>query len=126
MKQKIYKDDPKNKKRYNVKKGVKCFVHIANGTMWKAITMLEMPPSPVSPKTYKTYGYPWFKIYDDELVDIEKSKALEGVKSGEQIEKEKKKKEKKKEKKEKVKEEEKEDEEDMFDFLFQSDEEEKN
>merc|ERR1712130_291580 len=91
--------DEENINMYNTKKVTRVFVNIANGNMWRKITGNELPESPLNPKMYKQYGYPWFSIYDDSLQDVEASDMLSNVKSIKQIEDEKAKKEEAKKKK---------------------------
>lgn len=93
MKQKIYEDDAGNINMYDTKKVTRVFVNIANGNMWHKITGDELPESPLNPKMYSQYGYPWFAIYDDSLQDVEASDMLSNVKSIKEIEDEKAKKE---------------------------------
>merc|ERR1712129_174083 len=64
------------------------FVNIANGNMWKGITGNKLPKSPVNPQIYKSYGYPWFELYDDgpSKHDLLKSDSLCNVKSIKEIE----------------------------------------
>mmetsp|Transcript_53785 Transcript_53785/g.48386 ORF Transcript_53785/g.48386 Transcript_53785/m.48386 type:complete len:280 (-) Transcript_53785:17-856(-) len=81
MKQKIYPDDEINIGQYNVKKVTRVFVNIANGNMWKAITGRKLPESPLNPQIYKSYGYPWFDLYDDNMEDVEESKILKNIMS---------------------------------------------
>jgi len=86
MKQKIYPDSKSNFNRYNIKKVTRVFVNIANGTMWNKITNKELPESPLNPQIYKTYGYPWFKLYDDNMNDVDASDELSNIKSIKEIE----------------------------------------
>ena len=86
MKQKIYEDDEENLNQYNLKKVTRVFVNIANGNLWRAITNKELPESPLNPQIYKSYGYPWFDLYDDSLQDLNKSDNLSKIKSIKQIE----------------------------------------
>jgi len=81
MKQKIYADDVSNLNKYNLKKVTRVFVNIANGNMWKSITGKTLPESPLNPRIYSTYGYPWFDLYDDGLGDIAKSDILANIQS---------------------------------------------
>jgi len=89
MKQKVYVDDERNFNWYDLSKCTRVFVNIANGNMWRSITGEELPESPLNPKMYSQYGYPWFALYDDSLQDVEASDALSAVKSIAEIEKEK-------------------------------------
>ena len=89
MKQKIYEDDAVNLNLYNTKKVTRVFVNIANGNMWHKITGKELPESPLNPKMYKMYGYPWFALYEDSLQDVDVSDELSNVKSIKEIEQQK-------------------------------------
>merc|ERR1712087_224354 len=89
MKQKIYEDDECNLGQYNAKKVTRVFVNIANGNMWTGITGKKLPESPLNPQLYKSYGYPWFELYDDghpSKNDVQMSDALANVKSIKEIE----------------------------------------
>merc|ERR1712087_676588 len=86
MKQKIYEDDAENFDMYNTKRVTRVFVNIANGNMWQKITGQELPESPLNPKMYKMYGYPWFDVYDDSLQDLAAKDELSNVKSIKEIE----------------------------------------
>merc|ERR1719410_174309 len=86
MKQKIYEDDAANLNMYNTKKVTRVFVNIANGNMWQKITGKQLPESPLNPRIYKNYGYPWFQLYDDGLDDLDKSDALSNIKSIKELE----------------------------------------
>merc|ERR1712129_356670 len=81
MKQKIYKDAKENLGMYNVKKVTRVFVNIANGNMWNKITGKILPKSPLNPLIYKSYGYPWFELYDDGMDDLDKADNLSNIKS---------------------------------------------
>lgn len=57
------------------------FVHIVNSMMWREITGEEPPPTPVTAHSYTQAGYPWFKLYDEDLGDVASSQILSDVKS---------------------------------------------
>ena len=57
------------------------YVHIVNSTMYRDITGMEPPPSPVSARTYTAWGMPWFDLYDEGKGDVAPSKVLAGVQS---------------------------------------------
>lgn len=40
-------------------------VHIVNSLMYREITGLEPPETPVSAREYEQYGLPWFELYDE-------------------------------------------------------------
>jgi hypothetical protein len=88
MEQKIYPDeygvdtwDPDNYGRV--------YVHIVNSLMFRQITDLAPPPTPISADTYTEYGFPWFKLYDEKQGDIASSDKLSKVKTVKQVGKEK-------------------------------------
>ncbi len=60
-------------------------IHIVNSAMFREITGMEPPATPVDAKTYTRYGYPWFALYDEHLHDIDPTSTLRGVKSIGQI-----------------------------------------
>ena len=86
MKQKIYEDDEANINMYDTKKVTRVFVNIANGNMWQRITGNELPESPLNPKMYEAFDYPWFTLYDESLPDVDASNELSNVKSIKEIE----------------------------------------
>jgi hypothetical protein len=65
------------------------FVHIVNSMMFREITGLEPPPTPVSARTYTEYGLPWFELYDEDKGDIDPADKLAKVKTVKQMDKEK-------------------------------------
>ncbi len=88
MKQKIYRDeygiDTWDQENYG-----RVYVHILNSMMFREVTGLEPPPTPVTVKTYQEYGLPWFDVYDEKLGDIEAADALTKVKTVKEMDKEK-------------------------------------
>ena len=88
MRQEIYPDeygvdtwDPENYGRV--------YVHIVNSMMFREITGLEPPPTPVSARMYAEHGFPWCELYDEGKGDVDPSKTLAGVKSVKQMDKKK-------------------------------------
>jgi len=79
MKQEIYKDHY-GKDAWSEEVCGRCFVHLANSHVWRAITG-EVPPT-VAPteKEYNEAGLPWFDYYSDASV-LEGSDVLAGEKS---------------------------------------------
>jgi hypothetical protein len=65
------------------------YVHIVNSEMFQQITDQEPPATPISAETYTEYGYPWFRLYDEYMPDIEASEELAKVKSVNEVEQEK-------------------------------------
>jgi hypothetical protein len=58
----------------------KIYIHIVNSMMFREITGMEAPPTPVSARTYTEYGYPWFKLYDVGKGDLKGAKNFNKVK----------------------------------------------
>lgn len=55
-------------------------VYIVNSEMFREITGLEAPETPVTAKQYTEHGYPWFALYDERKPDIAATRKLKGVK----------------------------------------------
>lgn len=55
-------------------------VHILNSEQYHAVTGLEPPPTPVDARAYTQHGFPWFRLYDEELPDVPASERLARVK----------------------------------------------
>jgi len=49
--------------------------------MFREITGMEPPATPVTARMYTDYGLPWFELYDEEKGDVAASEILGGVKS---------------------------------------------
>jgi hypothetical protein len=64
MRQKIY-DDPFNINDWDTDNMSRCFVHITNSLVWRAITEEESPTIPLTSSEYNKNGFPWFEYYDD-------------------------------------------------------------
>lgn len=56
------------------------YIHIVNSLMFKQITGLEPPETPIDAETYQKYELPWFEVYDEPLVDVGASEKLYQVK----------------------------------------------
>ena len=80
MRQEIY-DDPYGFDAWETNDRSRCFVHIANSLVWRAITKSEPPTVPLSAKEYTDYGFPWFEYYSDDSKAINGSSILKGMKS---------------------------------------------
>ena len=88
MKQKIYADsygiDTWDKSNYG-----RVYVHIVNSMMYREITGLEPPATPVTAETYAKQNLPWFDVYDETMSDIAPSPELSQVKTIQEIDAEK-------------------------------------
>ena len=83
MRQEIY-DDVFGIDVWERKHSSRCFVHIANSLMWKSITGLHPPHSPITARQYSTAGLPWFDYYSDADA-IQGSSVLDKLKSVAQL-----------------------------------------
>ncbi len=87
MRQEIY-DDPFDDADWDQSAASRCFVHIANSLVWRAITGSEAPSTPPTAKEYTQAGLPWFDYYDDRASALDSSEALSQLKNVIQLAKE--------------------------------------
>jgi len=80
MHQEIY-DDPFDFNDWDQSTSSRCFVHIANSLVWRAITDDNPPTVPFTAKEYTDNGFPWFEYYDDNSVSKNGSSILDKLKS---------------------------------------------
>ena len=80
MHQEIY-EDPFSFDDWDRGHTSRCFVHLANSLVWRAITGSDPPSVPPTAKEYKKAGLPWFDYYDDKAVALGGSKKLDGLDS---------------------------------------------
>jgi hypothetical protein len=80
MRQEIY-DDPFDPDDWDTEHASRCFVHIANSLVWRAITGEEAPTTPPTAEEYTRAGLPWFEYYDDAATALEGAETLSGLKS---------------------------------------------
>jgi hypothetical protein len=69
MTQDIYPDDH-GLDTWDTENTARVFVHIANSAMYREITGLEPPPTPVDARSYAEAGMPWFELDEDHLGDL--------------------------------------------------------
>jgi hypothetical protein len=79
MRQAIY-DDPFELADWDQEHAARCFVHIANSQVWRAITGQAPPTVPITAREYKRNGVPWFEYYS-EAKAVEGSGVLDRLKS---------------------------------------------
>lgn len=79
MRQEIYRD-PFKLSDWDQEHGARCFVHIANSQVWRAITGEFPPGAPLTAREYREHGIPWFDYYSD-VEALEGSAVLGGLKS---------------------------------------------
>jgi len=88
MRQEIY-DDPFDFSDWDTEHPSRCFVHLANSLVWRAITGEAPPTTPLTAREYKTHHIPWFDYYSEGSSAVEGSNILAGLKSVFQMGKEK-------------------------------------
>jgi hypothetical protein len=79
MRQEIY-DDPYKLDEWDTQHASRCFVHIANSQMWRAMTGQAPPSKPPTAADYTRAGLPWFDYYSDAAA-VEGSPVLAKLKS---------------------------------------------
>jgi hypothetical protein len=80
MRQEIY-DDDFDMDVWDLRSGSRCFVHLANSLVWRAITGKEPPTTPPTSRTYAKEGIPWFEYYADGQTALPGSGVLSRLKS---------------------------------------------
>jgi hypothetical protein len=80
MRQEIY-DDEYGIDAWDQSASSRCFVHIANSTMYSNITGTQPPTQPPSAQQYNKAGLPWFDYYDTELKTLKGAEKLAGLDS---------------------------------------------
>jgi hypothetical protein len=89
MKQEIY-EDPFDLNDWEMDHRSRCFIHIANSLVWRAITNDSPPTVPFTAKEYTKHGLPWFEYYSDNSSSLDGSGILKVLKSVVQMGKDKK------------------------------------
>jgi hypothetical protein len=87
MKQEIY-EDPFDFEDWDLRTRSRCFVHLTNSLVWRAITGNEPPLPPPTAADYDRHGLPWFDYYS-ETPAVGGGKALKKLKSVAELAKEK-------------------------------------
>ena len=80
MRQEIY-DDPYDLSDWETNNTSRCFVHIANSLVWRALTEEQPPTVPPTAAEYDRHGLPWFEYYDEKATTIDGGQPLKGLKS---------------------------------------------
>ena len=88
MRQEIY-DDPFDVNDWDLENSSRCFVHIANSMIWRAIAGENPPTTPPTAKEYTRAGLPWFDYYDGDAKALAGAKKLGGMTSISELGKEK-------------------------------------
>jgi hypothetical protein len=88
MRQEIY-DDPHPLDVWDTRHRSRCFVHLVNSLVWRAITDEDPPTVPPTAKEYTEAGLPWFDYYGGDRKALEGGEELRKLKSVLQLGKEK-------------------------------------
>ena len=80
MRQEIY-GDPFDFSDWDTEHPSRCFVHLANSLVWRAITGENPPTAPLTAREYHEHHIPWFDYYSEGSTPVEGSKILAGLKS---------------------------------------------
>lgn len=80
MTQEIY-DDEHDFRDWDTDHRSRCFVHLANALVWRAITGDDPPTTPPTAEEYRRRGLPWFDWYDADRKALEGSSKLAGLES---------------------------------------------
>ncbi len=88
MRQEIF-DDPFDVHDWDREHASRCFVHIANSQVWRAITDRGPPTVPLTAREYRKHHIPWFDFYSEGSTAVGGSPILERLKSVAQLGKQK-------------------------------------
>ncbi len=80
MRQEIY-DDPYRLDEWDTRHASRCFVHLSNALVWRAITGENPPTTPPTSREYTRAGLPWFEYYAADLAALGGSGILAKLKS---------------------------------------------
>ncbi len=80
MRQEIY-DDPYRFDEWDTRHASRCFIHLSNALVWRAITGESPPTTPPTASEYTRAGLPWFEYYAADLEGVDGSGVLSKLKS---------------------------------------------
>lgn len=80
MRQEIY-DDPHDFEVWDRGGSSRCFVHLTNALVWRAITGEQPPTTPPTSREYQRAGIPWFDYYAEDRAALKGSKTLSELES---------------------------------------------
>jgi len=80
MKQEIYQDR-RPVEHWDQDHTSRCYVHIANSLVWRAVTGETPPAAPLTAREYQNHGVPWFDYYAEGERAVEGSSILGKLKS---------------------------------------------
>lgn len=84
IEQKIY-PDPHGIAVWDQSGAQRLYVHIVNSELYRHITGELPPPSPITASHYNAHNFPWFKVWDAEMGDVQGSNTLANVKTVGQV-----------------------------------------
>lgn len=79
MKQQVF-EDPYDADDWDLTQRSRCFIHLANSLVWRAITKHEPPSAPRTAADYTRHGLPWFDYYTDDWKSLQGTGKLAGLK----------------------------------------------
>jgi hypothetical protein len=82
--QKVYTDEY-GRETWDATNYGRVYVHLVNSMMYREITGMEPPATPITARDYARHGYPWFELYDEHLQDVSWSGDLAGVHSVKEV-----------------------------------------
>jgi hypothetical protein len=88
MRQEIF-DDPYRFEEWDTRNASRCFVHLSNALVWRAITGQSPPTTPPTSEEYTRAGLPWFDYLAADLEALAGAEKLAGLKSVAELGKEK-------------------------------------
>jgi hypothetical protein len=80
MRQELFAD-PHPFDHWDTRRHSRCFVHLANALVWRALTGAPPPTIPMIAKEYTAAGLPWFEWYGKDQQVLEGAKALAALQS---------------------------------------------
>ncbi len=80
MRQELY-DDPHAFEDWDLRHSSRCFVHLTNALVWRAVTGQAPPTTPPTSEEYTEAGLPWFDYYAGDREALEGSEELARLKS---------------------------------------------
>lgn len=80
MKQQVF-EDPYDADDWDLTQRSRCFIHLANSLVWRAITKHEPPSAPRTAADYTRHDLPWFDYYTDDWKSLQGTGKLAGLKS---------------------------------------------
>jgi hypothetical protein len=84
MEQEVY-DDPHDFADWDLDHRARCYVHLSNSLVWRAITGDDPPTVPPTAAEYTRAGLPWFEYYAADLAAVSGGGRLQQVQSVAQL-----------------------------------------